>query len=103
MSEIIEQTSELPENVAGQATYSTAFVVLISKSGDPSVVLDLDPNLWSMDHRPTLREVRRAIFEISADFHTQAVLEGLVNLLSKQQEAPTQSEVMAEALAKRSS
>jgi HEAT repeat protein len=102
MSELVENVSELPENVAGQATYSTAFVVLISKEGNPTIVVDLDPSLWSMDHRPTLREVRRAVLEIASDFQTQAVLEGLVNLLSKQ-EAPTQSEVMAEALAKRSS
>ena len=80
--------------------YLTAFVVLIGENGTPAIISDLDPEMWSMDHKANPREIRRAILEISADFQTQAVFESFSAMLAEQKPQTT-ADIVSDALSRR--
>lgn len=94
MSEAIDTPNETGR------TYLTAFVVLIPENGTPNVVSNLDPEMWSMDHAATPREIRRAILEIAADFQTQAIVESIAAMISEPK-PQTPADIVSDALKSR--
>lgn len=77
----------------------TAFAILIDSEGAPSLVLDLPEEMVAVQRKATLRDVRRALLDISADLAAQAAAQYVV--AANVPEAP--SEKVAKAVAKRRS
>lgn len=80
-------------------TPMTAFVVLVDEDGNPSLVLDVPADFVAVRRQPSLRDVRRALLDLSADLAAQAA--GQYAAAFGQAHEPSPGERVAEALSRR--
>jgi hypothetical protein len=76
----------------------TAFVVIVDAEGSPSLVMDIPSEVLELERQPTMRDVRRALLDLSADLAAQAAAQYVLSSMPKE-DAP--AEKVAKAVAKR--
>jgi len=77
----------------------TAFVVVVDAEGSPSLIMDIPADVLEIDRQPTMRDVRRALLDLSADLAAQAAAQYVLSSLHPEEEAPAKK--VAKAVAKR--
>lgn len=79
--------------------FKTGFIILVNSDDQPVILADLEPGVLPIEQNPNVRQIRRILLELVADFQSQAVVDSVAALLSKTE--PTPAEIVSEALAKR--